>query len=295
MLNLPKVTADLLVPDNEILNFPAWLEAFSTRAAHASSLTATMLEATYMMNLNVLAQLQEALAKSDTLSEDVSPTTDLCLQQLNSAVMEAQLMSHDATLVASELYANLHLCRRRQVLNSPQIKLSRRDKDRLLLLPIGGKAALLVSLVSAARGSELVALARADHNRTFSSDPSGARHVSIWLFPKFMPKNALPNTIPASIRYTGIAHLFPREPERLFCPVNVLGLHIIRTQPLADQAGTDRLILHFQHDSQVLTSHFRLWVAEAIQRAYQMVPDKGPQQINAREVRAIASSISYYK
>ena len=52
--------------------------------------------------------------------------------------MEALLMSHDATLAASELYANMHLCRRRQVLNSPQVNLSQRDKDRLLLLPIGG-------------------------------------------------------------------------------------------------------------------------------------------------------------
>ena len=47
-------------------------------------------------------------------------------------------MSHDATLAASELYANLHLCHRRQVLNPPQVNLSQRDKDRLLLLPIGG-------------------------------------------------------------------------------------------------------------------------------------------------------------
>ena len=47
-------------------------------------------------------------------------------------------MSHDATLATSELYANLHLCRRRQVLNSSQVNLSQRDKDRLLLLSIGG-------------------------------------------------------------------------------------------------------------------------------------------------------------
>ena len=47
-------------------------------------------------------------------------------------------MSHDATLATSELYANVHLCYRRQVLNSPQVNLSQRDKDRLLLLPIGG-------------------------------------------------------------------------------------------------------------------------------------------------------------
>ena len=47
-------------------------------------------------------------------------------------------MSYDATLATSELYTNMHLRHRRQVLNSPQVNLSQRDKDRLLLLLIGG-------------------------------------------------------------------------------------------------------------------------------------------------------------
>ena len=117
MITPPKVTAVPQVPDTEISKFLVWLEAFSVRAAHASSLAATVLEATYLMNLNVLAQLREALAKSETQPEEVIQTMDL--QQVNSAVMKAQLMSHDATLAASALYANPHLCRRRQVLNSP--------------------------------------------------------------------------------------------------------------------------------------------------------------------------------
>ena len=157
------------------------------------------------------------------------------------------------------------------------------------------KTAFLVSLASAARGSELVALSRADHNLNFTSDSSGARHVSIKMVPKFMPKNALPNTIPEPIKFPGIAHLFPKEPERLLCPVRVLGLYVNRTQQLADQAGTDRLFVHFQPHIQVFTSHFRLWVAEAIERAYDKVPLQGPNRVNAHEVRAVASSISYFK
>ena len=90
------------------------------------------------------------------------------------------------------------------------------------------KTAFLVSLASAAHGSELVALYRADHNLTFSSDPSGACHVSIRLVSKFMPKHALPNSIPVPIRFPWIAHLFPREPGRLFCPVRVIGLYITK-------------------------------------------------------------------
>ena len=148
------------------------------------------------------------------------------------------------------------------------------------------KTAFLMSLESAAHGSELVALSRAEHNNiTFSSDYSGARCGSIKLAPKFMPENALLNTIPDPIRFQGIAHIFPRKPEWLLCPVRVLGQYINRTQTLADQAGSDCLFVHFKPDTQVYTSHCRLWVSEAIQLAYDLAPEEeNPKQINAHEV-----------
>ena len=145
--------------------------------------------------------------------------------------------------------------------------------------------AFLMSLESAAHGSELVALSRVEHNITFSADYSGARHVSIKMIPKFMPKNALLNTIPDPTSFQGIAHIFPRKPERLLCPVRVLGQYINRTQMLADQAGSDCLFVHFKPDTQVFASHCRLWVSEAIQLAYDLAPkDEKPQQINAHKV-----------
>ena len=58
------------------------------------------------------------------------------------------------------------------------------------------KTAFLVALATGARGSELVALSRADHNLTFSKLPSGAKQISIRLVPKFVLKNARPETIP---------------------------------------------------------------------------------------------------
>ena len=101
-----------------------------------------------------------------------------------------------------------------------------------------------------------------------------------------MPKNARLNTIPNPISFPGIAHLFPRKPERLLCPVRVLGLYINRTQPLADQAGSDCLFVHFKPDTQVFTSHCRLWVSEAIQLAYDMAPEEEkPQQIKVHKDR----------
>ena len=148
------------------------------------------------------------------------------------------------------------------------------------------KTAFLMSLESAAHGSELVALSWAEHNNiTFSSDYSGARRVSIKLVPKFMPENALLNTIPDPISFQGITHIFPRKPERLLCPVRVLRQYINRTQTLADQAGSDCLFVHFKPDTQVFTSHCRLWVSEAIQQACDMAPEEEkPKQINAHEV-----------
>ena len=116
--------------------------------------------------------------------------------------------------------------------------------DKILLDFLTFKTAFLVSLESAARGSDLVALSWANHNITFSSDYSGARHVSIKMVPKFMPKNARLNTIPNPISFPGIAHLFPRKPERLLCLVRVLGLYNNRTQTLADQDGSDNLSVY---------------------------------------------------
>ena len=84
------------------------------------------------------------------------------------------------------------------------------DKIPLDLLTF--KTAFLVSLESAARGPDLVALSWAKHNITFSSDYSGAQHVSTKIVPKFMPKNARLNTIPNPMSFPGIAHLFPRKP-----------------------------------------------------------------------------------
>ena len=116
--------------------------------------------------------------------------------------------------------------------------------NKILLDLLTFKTAFLVSMESAALGSDLVALSWANHNITFSSDYSGARHVSIQMVPKFMPKNARLITIPNPISFPGIAHLFPRKPERLLCPVRVLGIYINRTQTLADQDGSDSLSVH---------------------------------------------------
>ena len=111
-----------------------------------------------------------------------------------------------------------------------------------------------------------------------------------------MPMNALLNTIPDPISFQGIAHIFPRKPERLLCPVRVLGQYISRTQTLADQAGSECLFVHFKPDTQVFTSHCCLWVSEAIKLGYDLAPEvEKLQKINAHEVRAVAASIFYYK
>ena len=134
------------------------------------------------------------------------------------------------------------------------------DKNISLEL-LSYKTAFLVALATGARGSELVALSTADHNLTFSRLPSGAKHVSIRLVPKFVPKNARPDTITKPLEFPGIAHLFSIDPERLLCPIRILGLYIVRSQELADEDPQQKLFVHFTPKTQMFSTHFRRWVA----------------------------------
>ena len=80
------------------------------------------------------------------------------------------------------------------------------------------KTAFLIALATGSRGSELVALSSAEHI-TFSKLPSGAKHVSVWMVPKFIPKNARPDTIPKSLEFPCIAPVWWRTwTSALSCP-----------------------------------------------------------------------------
>ena len=52
--------------------------------------------------------------------------------------MEAQLMSHDSAMTARELFTHLYMLRRHTVLDTAGVDLPQRDKDRLILMLIGG-------------------------------------------------------------------------------------------------------------------------------------------------------------
>ena len=123
------------------------------------------------------------------------------------------------------------------------------------------KTAFLVALASGARGSELVALSRASRNLDFTMLPSGAKQVSIRMVPKFIPKNQRPEVIPEPIVFPGMAHLFPKDPERLLCPVRALGLYIVRSAERAQTDPLEKLFVHFTPNTQLFTTHFRRWVA----------------------------------
>ena len=73
------------------------------------------------------------------------------------------------------------------------------------------KTAFLITLATGARGSELVALSWAPHNIEFKTLDSGAKHLSIRMGPKFIPKNQRPELIPKPLEFPGIAHLFSKD------------------------------------------------------------------------------------
>ena len=126
---------------------------------------------------------------------------------------------------------------------------------------------LLWLLVLAVR-SELVALSRASHNVEFTTLASGVKQVSIRMVPKFIPKIQRPEIIPEPIKFPGIAHLFPNEPERLLCPVQALGRYIVKSADHAQDDPLEKLFVHFNPATQLFTTHFRRWVAETIRLTY---------------------------
>ena len=168
--------------------------------------------------------------------------------------------------------------------------------DRQLSLELlSYKTAFLVALASGARGSELVALSRASHNLDFSMLPSGAKQVSIRMVPKFIPKNQRPEVIPKPIVFPGMAHLFPKDPERLLCPVRALGLYIVRSAERAQTDPLEKLFVHFTPNTQLFTTHFRRWVAETIRLTYENSSQSDLPKIKAHDVRGISASIAYYR
>ena len=141
---------------------------------------------------------------------------------------------------SQEILPKWHLSVVFKALMKPPFTVDGSDKNISLQL-LSYKTAFLVALATGARGSELVALSRANHNLTFSRLRSGARHVSIRLVPKYIPKNARLDTIPKPLEYPGITHLFSRDPERLLCPIRTLGLYIVHSQELADEDPQQKL------------------------------------------------------
>ena len=179
-------------------------------------------------------------------------------------------------------------------LMKPPFAINGTDRNISLEL-LSYKTAFLVAVASGARGSELVALSRASHNLEFTILPSGAKQVSIRMVPKFIPKNQRPEIIPEPIKFPGMAHLFPNEPERLLCPVRALGLYIVRSAERAQNDPLEKLFVHFTPNTQLFTTHFRRWVAETIRLTYENSSQSDLPKIKAHDVRGISASIAFYR
>ena len=157
------------------------------------------------------------------------------------------------------------------------------------------KTAFLIALATGAWGSELVALSRAPHNLEFKTLDSGARQASIQMVPKFIPKTQCPELIPKPLVFKEIAHLFPKDLERLLCPVRALGLYVVKSTERAKEDPQQKLFVHISPDTQLFTTHFRRWVAETIRLTYENSSQTDLPKIRAHDVRAVAASIAYYR
>ena len=115
------------------------------------------------------------------------------------------------------------------------------------------------------------------------------------MVPKFIPKNQRPELIPKPLVLPGIAHLFPKELERLLGPVRALGLYIVKSDERAREDPHLKLFVHFSPDIQLFTTHFRRWVAETIHLTYENSSQSDLPKIRAHDVQAVAASTANYR
>ena len=99
----------------------------------------------------------------------------------------------------------------------------------------------------------------------------------------------------SGIKFPGMAHLFPNEPERLLCPVRAMGLYIVKSADRAQDDSQKKLFVHFNPATQMFTTHFRRWVAETIRLTYENLSESDLPKIKAHDVRGIFASIAFYR
>ena len=188
-----------------------------------------------------------------------------------------------------KVFPRWHLSAVLKGLMKPPFPINGSDRNLSVEL-LSYKTAFLIALATGAPGSELVALSRDPHNIEFKTLDSGVKHLSIGTVPKFIPKNQRPELIPKPLEFPGIAHLFPKDLERLLCPVRVLGLYLLRSRERAKGDPQQKLFVHFSPDAQFFTMHFRGWVGETICLTYENSSESDLPKIRAHDVRAIHSS-----
>ena len=90
----------------------------------------------YNFQQKVLRFIPDSTSKNN-IQNDISLVDDL-IQRANFMALEAHIMAHDSGVTATELFTHLHMLRRRSVLDSPTVDLPQWDKDRLLVMSVGG-------------------------------------------------------------------------------------------------------------------------------------------------------------
>ena len=234
--------------------------------------------------------IQVHKASISSVLKFLNPPTAIQEETLHNAIRRMTILRPRE----QEVLPKWHLSVVLKGLMKPPFAINGTDRSISLEL-LSYKTAFLVALATGARGLELVALSRASHNLEFTTLASGAKHASIRMVPKFIPKNQRPEVIPEPMKFPGMAHLFPNEPERFLCPVRALGLYIVRSADRAQDDSQEKLFVHFNPATQMFTTHFRRWVAETIRLTYENSSESDLPKINAHDVRGISASIAFYR
>lgn len=151
------------------------------------------------------------------------------------------------------------------------------------------KTCFLTALASAARVSEIHALAADANHLQFRNDGS----VLLLTEAGFVAKNRLPTTGNQSIVIKPLP-VNQSSPDHLHDPVRALSIYLERTRSLRD--SSQQLFLSFA-ESRPRTSPQTIssWLRTVIRSAYRdaSIPLPGPSRPKAHDVRAIAASLAF--
>jgi hypothetical protein len=158
------------------------------------------------------------------------------------------------------------------------------------------KTVFLITLVSAARVSELSALSAQEGFVRIKQDKS---KVTLRPFQGFLAKNQTSMEPPREFSIKALhQHIPSDDPERLLYPVRVIRIYLERTNKFRGAKKKLFISLASKYSKEIGVNTISRWIREAIKLSYSSQKSseiETPFRVSAHGVRAIATSLAAWK